>query len=245
MEAGKRGRRVLVLEKAGRAGRKIRISGGGKSNFTNLDVSADNYLSQNPHFCKSALARYTPWDFMALMSQHDLSWKERAHGQLFCEQGARAIVDMLLDECAAVGVELRCDCQITHLEKQVGFALQTSQGAFTGEALVVATGGPSIPRMGATDFGVQVAKQFGLKSIPFKPALVPFTFPSAFLRDYFKELAGISLEAEVSCNGAVFREQLLITHRGLSGPVILQISSYWKKGDAIDIDLLPGEDAAA
>ncbi len=240
MEAGKRGRRVLVLEKAGKAGRKIRISGGGKSNFTNLDVSADNYLSRNPHFCKSALARYTQWDFMDLMSRHGLTWEEREHGQLFCEQGAGAIVDMLLQECARAGAQLRYDCEITHLEKQQHYELQTTQGAYTCASLVIATGGPSIPRMGSTDFGLRVAKQFGLKSIPFKPALAPFTFSSGFLKD----LAGISLEAEVSCNGAAFREQLLITHRGLSGPVILQISSYWNKGDAIVIDLLPGMDAA-
>jgi len=240
MEAGRRSRRVLVLEKADRAGRKIRISGGGKSNFTNLYVSADNYLSHNPHFCKSALARYTPWDFMGLMSRHGLTWEEREHGQLFCEQGATAIVDMLLQECTQAGVELSYDSEISYLKKQEYFELQTMQGAYTCASLVVATGGPSIPRMGSTDFGVQVAKQFGLKSIPFKPALVPFTFPSGFLKD----LAGISLEAEVSCNGTAFREQLLITHRGLSGPVILQISSYWNKGDAIVIDLLPGMDAA-
>ena len=240
MEAGKRGRRVLVVEKAGRAGNKIRISGGGKSNFTNLDVNPANYLSQNPHFCKSALARYTQWDFMALMSEHGLTWEEREHGQLFCEQGALAIVDMLLDECARSGVELCYDCEILALDGQAGFTLQTSRGDFSCDSLVIATGGPSIPRMGSTDFGVQVAKRFGLKSIPFRPALVPFTFPFGFLRD----LAGISLEAEVSCNGAVFREQLLITHRGLSGPVILQVSSYWNKGDAISIDLLPGLDAA-
>ena len=240
MEAGRRGRRVLVVEKAGRAGNKIRISGGGKSNFTNLDVSPENYLSQNPHFCKSALARYTQWDFMALMSEHGLTWEEREHGQLFCEQGALAIVDMLLDECARSGVELCYDCEILALDGQAGFTLQTSRGDFSCDSLVIATGGPSIPRMGSTDFGVQVAKRFGLKSIPFRPALVPFTFPTGFLGD----LAGISLEAEVSCNGAVFREQLLITHRGLSGPVILQVSSYWNKGDAISIDLLPGLDAA-
>jgi predicted Rossmann fold flavoprotein len=240
IEAGKRGRRVLVLEKAGRAGRKIRISGGGKSNFTNLDISPENYLSRNPHFCKSALARYSQWDFMDLMSRHGLTWEEREHSQLFCEQGALAIVDMLLEECVQAGVELRYDCGISCLEKREHFDLQTTQGVFSSDSLVIATGGPSIPRMGSTDFGVQVAKQFGLKSIPFKPALVPFTFPSGFLKD----LAGISLEAEVSCNGAVFREQLLITHRGLSGPVILQISSYWNKGDAIVIDLLPGMDAA-
>jgi predicted Rossmann fold flavoprotein len=236
LEAGKRGRRVLVLDKAKKAGCKIRISGGGKSNFTNLDISPDNYLSQNPHFCKSALARYTQWDFMALMSAHGLSWEERAHGQLFCEQGAVAIVDMLLEECAAAGVKFHYECEIITVKKEKSFKLKTSQGLFSGMALVIATGGPSIPRMGSTDFGVRVAKQFGLKSIPFKPALVPFTFSTGFLKD----LAGISFRTTVSCNGMSFTEQLLITHRGLSGPVILQISSYWNRGDAIHVDLLPG-----
>ena len=239
LEAGKRGRRVLVLEKASKAGSKIRISGGGKSNFTNLDISAGNYLSKNPHFCKSALARYTQWDFMALMSAHGLSWEEREHGQLFCEQGAKAIVEMLLEECAAVDVSFCYDCDITHIGKAQRFELQTSQQVFSASALVVATGGPSIPRMGSSDFGLQIAKQFGLKSIPFKPALVPFTFSSGFLKTFLTDLAGISFPATVSCNGQAFTEQLLITHRGLSGPVILQISSYWQKGDGIQVDLLP------
>jgi len=243
MEAGRRGRRVLVLEKAGRAGNKIRISGGGKSNFTNLDVSADNYLSRNPHFCKSALARYTQWDFMDLMRRHGLTWEEREHGRLFCEQGAGAIVDMLLEECTAAGVRFRYDCEIEDIRWKQGFSLYTSQGGYTAESLVIATGGPSIPRMGATDFGLRVARQFGLKSIPFKPALVPFTFPSGFLARVLKPLAGISLEAAVSCNEAGFREELLFTHRGLSGPVILQVSSYWNRGDPIFVNLLPDLDA--
>ncbi len=245
MEAGRRGRRVLVLEKAGRAGNKIRISGGGKCNFTNLEVSADNYLSRNPHFCKSALARYTQWDFMDLMSRHGLSWEQRDHGRLFCEQGAGAIVDMLLEECAAAGVGFHYDCDVGDIRREQDFSLHTSRGEFKGTSLVIATGGPSIPRMGATDFGLRVARRFGLRSIPFKPALVPFTFPSGFLARVLKPLAGISLEVRASCNGVSFREELLFTHRGLSGPVMLQVSSYWNRGDLITINLLPDLDAGS
>jgi predicted Rossmann fold flavoprotein len=244
MEAGKRGRRVLVMEKAGRAGNKIRISGGGRSNFTNLYVSADNYLSRNPHFCKSALARYTPWDFMDLLARHGLSWEERDHGQLFCKQGATAIVELLVEECNAAEVDFAYDCEVWDIGHDRHFLLHTRQGAFSSSSLVIATGGPSIPRMGSTDFGLRVARQFGLKSIPFKPALVPFTFPPDFLGRMLRPLAGISLDTAVSCNGRSFREQLLFTHRGLSGPVILQISSYWSKGDDISVDLLPDLDAA-
>ncbi|MDQ7015979.1 MAG: NAD(P)/FAD-dependent oxidoreductase [Gammaproteobacteria bacterium] len=243
IEAGKRGRRVLVLDKAKKAGRKILISGGGKSNFTNLDVTPENYLSDNPHFCKSALARYSQWDFMALMSAYQLSWEEREHGQLFCEQGAGAIVDLLLNECAEVGVKLICHAEIESLQKSQQFEIESSVGRFTTQSVVIATGGPSIPKMGATDFGVRIAKQFGLKSLPFKPALVPFTFSQEILKGYFTELSGISLPVQIGCNGHFFREQMLITHRGLSGPVVLQISSYWHKGDAIEVNLLPDLDA--
>ncbi|MDQ7075714.1 MAG: NAD(P)/FAD-dependent oxidoreductase [Gammaproteobacteria bacterium] len=243
IEAGKRGRRVLVLDKAKKAGRKILISGGGKSNFTNLDVTPENYLSDNPHFCKSALARYSQWDFMALMEEYQLSWEEREHGQLFCEQGAGAIVDLLLNECAEVGVTLICHAEIEAIQKPQQFEVRSSVGRFVAERLVIATGGPSIPKMGATDFGVRIAKQFGLKSLPFKPALVPFTFPQEILKRYFTELSGISLPVQIGCNGHFFREQMLITHRGVSGPVVLQISSYWHKGDCIEVNLLPDLDA--
>ncbi len=245
IEAGKRGRRVLVIEKADTAGRKIRISGGGKSNFTNLSVSADNYLSENPHFCKSALARYTQWDFMELMGQHGLTWEERDHGQLFCEQGARAIIDLLLHECSALHITFIYGCQVSGLDKDRQYTVHTDRNDYHGDSLVIATGGPSIPRMGSTDFGVQAAKKFGLKSIPFRPALVPLTFDPGFQKRYLAGLSGISFNAAVSCNGMAFREQLLITHRGLSGPVILQISSYWHKGASIQINLLPDIDAPA
>ncbi|MGD2119630.1 MAG: NAD(P)/FAD-dependent oxidoreductase [Chromatiales bacterium] len=244
IEAGKRGRSVLLIDKAAKAGSKIRISGGGKSNFTNLQVTSENYLSANEHFCKSALARYTQWDFISLMSQAGLSWEERSHGQLFCEQGAQAIIDMLLQHSHEHGVELLLQTEVLSVSHGQDFHLQTSAGGFACDSLVVATGGPSIPRMGSTDFGVRVARQFGLKSIPFRPALVPFTFSAGFIRRWLQDLSGISLDVRVSCLGQGFREQMLITHRGLSGPVILQISSYWRKGESIEIDLLPELDAA-
>lgn len=242
IEAGKRGRRVLVLDKAKKAGRKILISGGGKCNFTNLYVGPENFLSNNPHFCKSALARYSQWDFISLFSSYDLSWEEREHGQLFCEQSAKAVVAMLLNECELAGVSFLFDCDVEQIQHEDLFLINTSEGLFQSSSLVVATGGPSIPRMGATDFGLQIAKQFGLKNIPFVAGLVPFTFENNFFNRYLKGLEGISLDARISCERINFREQLLITHRGLSGPVALQASSYWRKGQSIQIDLLPDLD---
>jgi len=244
IEAGRRNRKVLLLDKAKKAGSKIRISGGGKSNFTNLYVTPENYLSNNPHFCKSALSRYSQWDFMNLMSEAGLTWEERLHGQLFCEQGAQAIIDMLLSHCHVAGVKLFLQCDVLSITHRDAFFLNTSKGKISCNSLVVATGGPSIPRMGSTDLGVQIARQFGLANVPFRPALVPFIFNPDFQQKWFQDLSGISLDARVSCNKVSFREQMLITHRGLSGPVILQISSYWKKGDHIEIDLLPDLDAA-
>jgi len=244
IEAGRRGRRVLVLDKAKKVAQKIRISGGGKSNFTNLYVTPENFLSSNPHFCKSALARFTQWDFISMMSEAGLTWEERQHGQLFCEQGAQAIIDMLVQHSVDVGVAFINEYAVESIHKNDVFSVSGKKGDFSADSLVIATGGPSIPRMGSTDYGVQIARQFGLKSIPFRPALVPFTFHSDFLNKQLKSLSGISFDASVSCNDAVFREQLLITHRGLSGPVILQISSYWNKGDAIVVDLLPDLDAS-
>jgi hypothetical protein len=244
--AGQRGRRVLLLDKADKIGSKILISGGGRCNFTNLHVNPAAYLSQNSHFCKSALARYTPQDFLALMRQHHLSWHEKTLGQLFCDQKAPAVVEMLWAECRDAGVDLLLNTEVGEISRnEANFRLQTTQGRLDAVSLVIATGGPSIPRMGSTDFGVRVAKQFGLKSIPFSPALVPFTFPQDVLEGLFAGLAGVSTEVAVSCGEGYFREQMLFTHRGLSGPAILQISSYWQKGESIVIDLLPGKDAAA
>ena len=246
-QAGKRGRRVLLVDKAEKIGKKILISGGGRCNFTNLGVHAGAYLSHNPHFCKSALARYTPQHFLDLMRQHKLGWHEKTLGQLFCEQKAPAIVEMLWQECAQAEVELRLNTTIEDFAQvDGGFQLQTDAGEqWQAMSLVIATGGPSIPRMGATDSGLQIAKRFGLKSIPFVPALVPFTFTQDILDSLLAGLAGVSTEVVVSCGQGSFREQMLFTHRGLSGPAMLQISSYWRKGMALEIDLLPGRDAYA
>ena len=246
-QAGKRGRRVLLVDKAEKIGKKILISGGGRCNFTNLGVHAGAYLSHNPHFCKSALARYTPQHFLDLMRQHKLSWHEKTLGQLFCEQKAPAIVEMLWQECAQAEVELRLNTTIEDFAQvDGGFQLQTDAGEqWQAMSLVIATGGPSIPRMGATDSSLQIAKRFGLKSIPFVPALVPFTFTQDMLDGLLAGLAGVSTEVVVSCGQGSFREQMLFTHRGLSGPAMLQISSYWRKGMALEIDLLPGRDAYA
>lgn len=246
-EAGKRGRRVLLLDKAEKIGKKILISGGGRCNFTNLQVNPAAYLSQNPHFCKSALARYTPQDFLNLMRKHGLSWHEKTLGQLFCDQKAPAIVEMLWAECRDAGVNLQLNTEIDTLERDgEHFHLHTTQGQqLRTRSLVIATGGPSIPRMGSSDSGIRIAKQFGLKNIPFTPALVPFTFTQTLLDGLFAGLAGVSTPIAVSCGEGYFREQMLFTHRGLSGPAMLQISSYWQKGEAVQIDLFPGQDALA
>lgn len=243
IEAGKRGRRVLLIDKAKKAAPKILISGGGRCNFTNLYIEPGAYLSGNPHFCKSALARYSQWDFMALMEKHQLSWEEKTLGQLFCDQKAPAIVKMLMQECEQAGVEILLECEVIAIEREEGFSLNTTQGQFVCNSLVVASGGPSIPRMGSTDYGLQLARQFGVATLPFRPALVPFTFTQLDIDHYFKDLSGISLDTVIACNGVSFRESMLITHRGISGPVCLQISSYWRKGDQLEINLLPDLDA--
>ena len=246
-QAAQRSRRVLLLDKAEKVGKKILISGGGRCNFTNLNVNPNAYLSQNPHFCKSALARFTAQDFITLMRGHGLTWSEKTLGQLFCEQKAPAIVEMLWVECQQAGVQLHLNTEITAISRgdDARFQLQTRSGTFSSQSLVIATGGPSIPRMGSTDFGIHIAKQFGLKNIPFSPALVPFTFSQDKLDGLFAGLAGLSTEVVASCGKGSFRENLLFTHRGLSGPAMLQISSYWQKGMAVEIDLLPNRDAYA
>lgn len=241
IEAGRRGLSVLVLEKAAKPGRKILISGGGRCNFTNLDVTPENYLSDNPHFCKSALSRYTQWHFIELLAQHGLSYNEKTLGQLFCDQKAPAIVAMLLDECEAVGVNIVTRCEVSEITHDSTFIIKSADDTYKASSLVIASGGPSIPKMGATDFSQSVAKQFSMKTIPFRPCLVPLTFSSKQHQHLFRELAGVALPAAVSCNGVTFRENLLITHRGLSGPAILQISSYWNKGDTISVNVLPDE----
>jgi hypothetical protein len=242
IEAGKRGRKVLLLEHAEKIGKKILISGGGRCNFTNLDVKPENFISNNPHFCKSALARYTPQDFISLIEKHGIKYHEKKLGQLFCDSSAKEIVQMLQKECVDAGVEIRVDCSIETIEQfdnsnnsETAFRVTSNSGEFISESLVIATGGISIPQMGATDFGYKLAKQFGVKLTKTVPGLVPFV-----LKDNpFAKISGVSLEAKVSCNTISFRENILFTHRGLSGPAILQISSYWKKNDELKIDLLP------
>ncbi|MEK7989661.1 MAG: NAD(P)/FAD-dependent oxidoreductase [Thiotrichaceae bacterium] len=244
IEASKRNRQVLLIDKANKIGKKILISGGGRCNFTNLYIEANAYLSQNPHFCKSALARYTQWDFIALLEKHNLSWTEKTLGQLFCDQKAKAVVEALNNECEHVGTEIQTNCEIKTINKtETGFTCDTSLGTFTSTSLVIATGGPSIPRMGSTDAGIQISKQFGLKNIAFTPALVPFTFPQNELDNIFIPLSGTACDIGIRCNNINFRESLLFTHRGLSGPAVLQISSYWSKGKNIHINLFPNNDA--
>ena len=242
--AGQRGRRVLVLEHGRQAGAKILISGGGRCNFTNTGTVPGRFFSANPHFAKSALARYTPRDFIALVERHGIAWHEKTLGQLFCDGSARAIVAMLLAECAAVGVEIRTGCRVTGLSRADAFRVETDQGAFTAAALVLASGGLSIPKMGATGFAHDVAARFGLALVPPLPGLVPLTFAGDELA-LMQPLSGLALEVSASCGRTSFREAMLFTHRGLSGPAILQISSVWRQGEAITLDLLPGQDARA
>ena len=241
-EALKRKRSVLILEKLNKPGKKILISGGGRCNFTNLNIEPQAYLSKNPHFCKSALSRYTQWDIIALLESFQLSWEEKKLGQLFCNQKSGAVLSALLNNCQKADIKL--NIEVSAIKQDHGYVLITNKGNFQTESLVIATGGPSIPKMGASDFGLKIANQFGLKSVPFKPGLVPFTFHQQDINIYFKDLSGLSIDVIVSCNHTSFRENMLITHRGLSGPSILQISSYWKSGEPIQIDLLPDLDAA-
>jgi predicted Rossmann fold flavoprotein len=241
IEAGKRGRRVLVLEHNSCSGEKIRISGGGRCNFTNLNVNSANYISQNPNFVKSALTRYTPSDFISLVDKYHIPYHEREHGQLFCDGSAEQLIRMLLEECRLAKVEIRTNCHVKSINKIENFQVVTDNSMLKTSSLVIATGGLSIPKTGATPFGFKIAEQFGINIIPPKPGLVPLKF-SAKDFEVFKDLSGISIDAEASCNGMPFRENILITHRGLSGPAILQVSSYWKKGDPISIYLLPGID---
>jgi predicted Rossmann fold flavoprotein len=242
IEAGRRGRKVLVLEHAERVGKKISISGGGRCNFTNIYTSAENYISGNPHFIKSSLARYTPADFIALVEKHGIRYHEKKLGQLFCDGSSQQIIDMLLAEALAAGVEIRCRCRVLRVEKEDPYRVETDQGVFVSRSLVIATGGLSIPPLGATDFAYRIARQFGLRIEAPRPALVPFTLTTQ-MQKQLSPLSGVSLDALVTGCGAQFRENILITHRGLSGPAILQISSYWREGETISINLLPDEDA--
>jgi predicted Rossmann fold flavoprotein len=245
MVAAKRGRRVLVLDHAKKPGEKIRISGGGRCNFTNLHTSPTNFLSDNPRFCISALKRFTQHDFIALVKRHNIAWHEKTLGQLFCDGSSQQIIDMLLTECAKGGVRVELQTEVRHVAKAAeGFSVETSKGRFEAPSLVVATGGKSIPKMGATGFAYEVARQFGLNIVPPRPALVPFTFAPELLA-MTSGLAGVAVDAVVSHGKTRFAEALLFTHRGISGPAILQISSYWRDGDEIEIDMVPGRDMLA
>ncbi|TIX51751.1 NAD(P)/FAD-dependent oxidoreductase [Alteraurantiacibacter aquimixticola] len=239
-EAAKRGRNVLVLERAEKVGKKILISGGGRCNFTNVGAGPANYLSANPHFAKSALSRYRPQDFVALVEKHSIAWHEKTLGQLFCDGSARQIVDMLLEECAAGPgkVTIRCNEEVSEVAHNGAmFTVTTQYGSFTAPKLVIATGGPSIPKMGASDFAYRLARQFGLKVVEPRPALVPLTLGGEEV--LFRELSGVAAPVEASTGKTAFREAALFTHRGLSGPAILQVSSYWKAGDPVHIDFFP------
>ncbi len=240
IEAGKRGREVRVLDHARKPGNKIRMAGGGRCNFTNYDVQASHYLSHNPHFVKSALSRFTQWDFLALVERYHIPFHERDHGQLFCDDSSKDILDMLLAECRAAGVTIRLKTPVTAVaqERDGGFVVRTEDDQLRCESLVIATGGLSIPTAGATPFGYRIAEQFGIKVWPPSAGLVPFTLqPTDKAR--LAPLSGIAVDARVSCGGSSFRENVLFTHRGLSGPAILQASNYWQAGESVAIDWLP------
>ena len=242
IEAGHRGRNVVLLDHAEKLGEKIRISGGGRCNFTNIDTRPENFLSGNSDFCRSALARYTPRDFTALVEKHGIAWHEKKLGQLFCDGSAQQIIDMLKAECDDARVQLCMPAKVTSIEKRERFLVATNRGGFDCQSLVIASGGLSIPQIGASPFGYRIAEQFGLKVTQLRPALVGLTFTPETLAQ-FADLSGVSVDAVVSCNGVDFRENLLVTHRGLSGPAILQISSYWRPGLELSVNLLPDREA--
>jgi len=239
LEAGKRGRRVLVIDHANKAGKKILMSGGGRCNFTNLTVEPSNFISNNAHFCKSALSRFSQWDFLALVERHHINFHEREYGQLFCNDSAKDILTMLLAECAAANVTVQLNTRIESIRSvSDGFTLETNQGALSCASLVVATGGLSIPKMGATPLGYQIAQQFGIPIVPTRAGLVPLTLQPED-KERFSPLSGIAVPCAISNQRQSFAEALLFTHRGLSGPVVLQISSYWFAGEDLEINLLP------
>ena len=245
LTAGQRGLRVLVVDHANRVGKKILMSGGGRCNFTNTGTTPGNFLSANPHFCKSALARYTPADFIGMVERHGIAYHEKELGQLFCDVSSKLIVKMLLDECAAAQVRIETGCSVERVQQtEGGFRLHTSHGSFAAPALVVASGGLSIPSMGASGFGYELARQFGHNVLPTRAGLVPLTLTGKH-QERLQDLSGVALPVTATCNKRSFHNFMLITHRGISGPAILQISSYWQPGDDLRLDLLPGQDALA
>ncbi|WP_234424172.1 NAD(P)/FAD-dependent oxidoreductase [Xanthomonas fragariae] len=240
-----RGRQVLAIDHANKVGKKILMSGGGRCNFTNTGTTPGNFISANRHFCKSALARYSPADFVEMVERHGIAYHEKELGQLFCDVSSKQIVRMLLDECETAGVEIRTQCEVQSVRRDSdGFNVETSQGRVQAQSLIVATGGLSIPSMGASDFGYTLAKQLGHDLLPTRAGLVPLTL-SGKHQERFGELAGLALPVEAQCNGVSFRNSMLLTHRGVSGPAILQISSYWQPGDDLRLDLLPGHNVGA
>ena len=241
IQAGKRGRKVLVIEHNSQVGKKILISGGGRCNFTNLGTSSENFISANPHFCKSALAGFAPEDFVRLVRKHRIEHYEKKLGQLFCTENSRRIVDMLLAECEAAKVKIEVSCKVSKIRRDGRFVLETTRGTLTAESVVIATGGSSYPKIGATDFGYRTARQFGIDRTKMRPSLVALVVEPE-TRD--SKLAGISIDSLVSTGKHAFRENILFTHRGLSGPAILQISNYWDRNEPVSIDLLPGENVA-
>ncbi|WP_243351965.1 NAD(P)/FAD-dependent oxidoreductase [Stenotrophomonas acidaminiphila] len=242
LTAGRRGRVVQVIDHANKPGKKILMSGGGRCNFTNTGTSAANFISANPHFCKSALARYTPADFIEMVERHRIAWHEKELGQLFCDISSKLIVRMLLDECQQAAVRIRTDCAVEGIERGAdGFRVRTGHGLFHCASLVIASGGLSIPSMGASGFGYEVARQFGHAVLPTRAGLVPLTLSGSH-QERLADLSGVALPVEARCNGQAFRNFMLLTHRGVSGPAILQISSYWQPGDDLRLDLLPGHD---
>ena len=246
LTAGQRGRSVLVLDSSNKVGKKILMSGGGGCNFTNLDITPENYLSQNPHFCISALNRYNQWQFIDLVERHNIPYHEKSHGELFCDNSSKDILKMLLDECTAAQVVIRTKSIISQIEpvEEGGFNLSVAGQKLHCQSLVVASGGLSIPTLGASGFGYDIAEQFGLELLPRTAGLVPFTF-SDWVKDISETNSGLSVDVEMSVNGISFRENLLFTHRGISGPAALQLSSYWQPGQFISVNLLPGQDALA
>ena len=241
LTAAQRGRHVLLLDHAPKLAEKIRISGGGRCNFTHLDAKPENYLSANPHFCRSALARFTPRHFVAMLDRHAIGYHEKSPGQLFCDEGSEAIIAMLKGECDEAGVQWCMPCEVEEVSRSDAFYVTTGRGKYRVESLVVASGGLSIPKIGATPLGYQIANQFDIPVVKLKPGLVPLTFAPEQWKPY-AGLSGVSIRSEVRCGNQSFRDDLLVTHRGLSGPAILQISTYWQPGEVLHINLLPSED---